>query len=135
MANTFKIKTNAAMPATAGTPLTLYTCPGSTSTVVLGLLLCNIDTSQRTVDVKIEADTNDTESNETVFLVKDAPVPAGGTLELLSGNKVVLQATDVLKIDADVASKIDATLSIMEITKYGIHWYITSRNFWYWSKR
>ena len=116
MANTFKIKTNAAMPATAGSPLTLYTCPGSTSTVVLGLLLCNVDTSQRTVDVKIESDTNDTENNETVFLVKDAPVPAGGTLELLAGNKVVLQATDVLKIDADVASKIDATLSIMEIT-------------------
>ena len=116
MANTFKIKTNAAMPATAGTPLTLYTCPGSTSTVVLGLLLCNVDTSQRTVDVKIESDTNDTENNETVFLVKDAPVPAGSTLELLAGNKVVLQATDVLKIDADVASKIDATLSIMEIT-------------------
>ena len=116
MANTFKIKTNAAMPATAGTPLTLYTCPGSTSTVVLGLLLCNIDTSQRTVDVKVESDTSDTETNETVFLVKDAPVPAGGTLELLAGNKVVLQATDVLKIDADVAAKIDATLSIMEIT-------------------
>ena len=116
MANTFKIKTNAAMPATAGTPLTLYTTPGSTSTVVLGLLLCNIDTSQRTVDVKIESDTSDTESNETVFLVKDAPVPAGGSLELLAGNKVVMQATDVMKIDADVAAKIDATLSIMEIT-------------------
>ena len=116
MANTFKIKTNAAMPATAGSPLTLYTCPGSTSTVVLGLLLCNVDTSQRTVDVKIESDTSDTETNQTVFLVKDAPVPAGGTLELLAGNKVVLQATDVLKIDADVASKIDATLSIMELT-------------------
>ena len=116
MANTFKIKTNAAMPATAGSPLTLYSCPGSTSTVVLGLLLCNVDTSQRTVDVKIESDTNDTESNETVFLVKDAPVPAGSTLELLAGNKVVLQATDVMKIDCDVAAKIDATLSIMEIT-------------------
>ena len=116
MANTFKIKTNAAMPATAGSPLTLYTCPGSTSTVVLGLLLCNVDSSQRTVDVKIESDTIDTESNETVFLVKDAPVPAGSTLELLAGNKVVLQATDVMKIDCDVAAKIDATLSIMEIT-------------------
>ena len=116
MANTFKIKTNAAMPATAGSPLTLYTCPGSTSTVVFGLLLCNVDTSQRTVDVKIESDTSDTETNETVFLVKDAPVPAGGSLELLAGNKVVMQATDVMKIDADVAAKIDATLSIMEIT-------------------
>ena len=27
MANTFKLKTNDNMPATDGTPLTLYTCP------------------------------------------------------------------------------------------------------------
>ena len=53
MANTFKIKSNAAMPASAGTPLTLYTCPGSTTTVILGLICFNIDTSQRTLDVKI----------------------------------------------------------------------------------
>ena len=116
MANTFKVKTNANMPGTAGTPLTLYTCPGSTTTVVLGLLLCNNDTSQRTVDVKIESDTSDTETNATVFLTKDTPIPATSSLELLAGNKVVLQATDVLKIDSDVAGKIDATLSIMEIT-------------------
>ena len=116
MANTFKVKTNANMPASAGTPLTLYTCPGSTTTIVLGLLLCNNDTSQRTVDVKIESDTSDTETNETVFITKDTPVPATSSLELLAGNKVVLQATDVLKIDSDVAGKIDATLSIMEIT-------------------
>ena len=116
MANTFKLKSNANMPASAGTPLTLYTCPGSTTTVVLGLLLCNNVTSQRTVDVKIESDTNDTETNETVFLTKDTPIPATSSLELLAGNKIVLQATDVLKIDSDVAGKIDATLSIMEIT-------------------
>ena len=116
MANTFKVKTNANMPASAGTPLTLYTCPGSTTTIVLGLLLCNNDTSQRTVDVKIESDTNDTETNETVFITKDTPVPATSSLEIMSGNKIVLQATDVLKIDSDVAGKIDATLSIMEIT-------------------
>ena len=116
MANTFKLKSNANMPASAGTPLTLYTCPGSTTTIVLGLLLCNNDTSQRTVDVKIESDTSDTETNATVFLTKDTPIPATSSLELLAGNKVVLQATDVLKIDSDVAGKIDATLSIMEIT-------------------
>ena len=116
MANTFKLKSNANMPASAGTPLTLYTCPGSTTTIVLGLLLCNNDSSQRTVDVKIESDTSDTETNATVFLTKDTPIPATSSLELLAGNKVVLQATDVLKIDSDVAGKIDATLSIMEIT-------------------
>ena len=116
MANTFKVKTNDAMPSSAGTPLTLYTVPSSTTTVILGLMLCNVHTSQVTASVQLVSDTSDTESNETVFLVKDAPVPAGSTLELLAGNKVVLQATDVMKIDCDVAAKIDATLSIMEIT-------------------
>jgi len=116
MANTFKIKTNDAMPTSAGTPLTLYTVPGSTTTIVLGLMLCNIDTSQRLVDVHIESDTSDTETNSNVHAIKDAPIPAGSTLEVMAGNKVVLQTTDVLKIDCDVAGKIDATLSIMEIT-------------------
>ena len=116
MANTFKIKTNDAMPTSAGTPLTLYTVPSSTTTIVLGLMLCNIDTSQRLVDVHIESDTSDTETNSNVHAIKDAPIPAGSTLEVMAGNKVVLQATDVLKIDCDVAAKIDATLSIMEIT-------------------
>ena len=116
MANTFKIKTNDAMPRSAGTPLTLYTVPSSKTTIVLGLMLCNVDTSQRLVDVQIVSDTSDTETNSTVFAIKDAPIPAGSTLEVMAGNKVVLQATDVLKIDCDVAAKIDATLSIMEIT-------------------
>jgi len=116
MANTFKVKTNAAMPASAGTPLTLYTCGASNGSVVLGLILCNVDTSQRTVDVQLVSDTSDTETNETVLLLKDVPIPAGSSLEVLSGGKVVVQNTDVIKIDCDVAAKIDATLSIMEMT-------------------
>ena len=116
MANTFKIKTNDAMPTSAGTPLTLYTVPSSTTTIVLGLMLCNVDTSQRLVDVHIESNTSDNESNSNVHAIKDAPIPAGSTLEVMAGKKVVLQETDVLKIDCDVAAKIDATLSIMEIT-------------------
>ena len=116
MANTFKVKTNAAMPTSAGTPLTLYTVPGSTTSVVLGLMLCNIHTSHLPADVQLVSDTSDTETNETVLLVKDIPIPAGSSVELLAGNKVVLQTTDVLKIDCSVAAKIDATLSIMEIS-------------------
>ena len=116
MANTFKVKTNGAMPATAGNFLTLYTVPSGTTTVILGLMLCNIHTSQVTASVKLVSDTSDTETNEDVLLVKDIPIPVGSTVELLSGNKVVMQTTDVLKIDCSVAQKLDASLSIMEIT-------------------
>jgi len=76
MANTFKVKTNAAMPASAGTPLTIYTVPSSTTSVVLGLVLCNVHTSQVTVDVQLVSDTSDTETNETVKLLDNAPIPA-----------------------------------------------------------
>ena len=116
MANTFKVKTNGAMPASAGTPLTLYTGKTSTTTVVIGLILCNIHTTSVTADVQLVSDTSDTETNETVLLAKDVSIPAGSSLELLTGGKVVVQQTDIIKIDCSVTAKIDATLSILEIT-------------------
>jgi len=116
MANTFKVKTNAALPSSAGTADTIYTVPSSTTTVVIGLTLCNVHTTSVTASVKIESNTSDTETNENVTVVKDATIPAGSSLEVLTGGKYVLQTTDVLKIDCSVSAKIDATLSIMEIT-------------------
>ena len=116
MANNFKLKTNAAMPSSSGTPLTLYTCPSSTQTIVIGLTLCNVHTTSVTADVQLVSDTSDTETNETVLLIKDVTIPAGSSLELLTGGKVVLQTTDILKIDCSVSAKIDATLSILEIS-------------------
>ena len=116
MANTFKVKTNGAMPASAGTPLTLYTVPSATTTEVIGLVLCNIHTTSVTASVQLVSDTSDTETNETVFVAKDVSIPAGSSLELLTGGKVVVQTTDIIKIDCSVSAKIDATLSILEIT-------------------
>ena len=115
MANTFKVKTNQQMPD-SGSAETLYTVPNSTTTIVIGLLLCNIHTTAVTVDVELESDTSDTETNNNVSLAKTVSIPSGSTLELLTGGKVVLQATDVLKVNCSVQAKIDATLSILEIT-------------------
>ena len=42
MANTFKVKSNAAMPSSSGTPDTIYTCGASGGTVILGLVLANV---------------------------------------------------------------------------------------------
>ena len=119
MANTFKVVSHDVMPASAGTPEDLYTTPGSTTTVILGLILSNVHTSQVTASVKLVSDTSgggSTATNTTTFLLKNAPVPVGGSLEILSGNKVVLETTDKLQIDCSVADKVSITLSIMEIT-------------------
>jgi len=119
MANTFKVVTFAAEPASAGTAYTVYTTPSSTTTVVIGLILTNIHTSQVTAEVELVSDTSGGgrgATNGTSFLAKDVPIPVGSSLELLSGGKVILETTDVLKIDCSVADKISGTLSIMEIT-------------------
>ena len=83
---------------------------------MIGLTLCNIHTTSVTASVQLVSDTSDTETNETVLLIKDVSIPAGASLELLTGGKVVVQATDIIKIDCSVTAKIDATLSILEIT-------------------
>jgi hypothetical protein len=113
MANTFKLKNNAEMPSSAGTPDTLYTVPSSTTTVILGLMLCNVHTSQVTATVKV----TDNESSDVIsHLIKDIPIPVGSSFEVMSGNKIVLEATDSISVDCSVADKISATMSIMEIT-------------------
>ena len=120
MANTFKVVNFAAEPASSGTPYVIYTAASSTTTVVLGLILTNLNTSQVTTIVRLVSDTanravtNNT-ANGTSVIVKNAPIPVGGALELMAGNKYVLETTDQITIDCSVADKLSGTLSIMEI--------------------
>ena len=121
MANTFKVVTFAAEPASAGTAYKMYTCAGSTTTVVLGLILTNINTTAVTAEVELVSDTGNrgganNVANGTSFLVKDVSIPAGSSLEVLTGGKVVMETTDILRVDCSVADKLSGTLSIMEIT-------------------
>ena len=121
MANTFKVVNFAAEPASAGTPYVMYTAGTGVTTVVLGLILTNIHTAQVTADVRLVSTTsnrggNNNVSNGTSIVVNGAPIPVGSSLELLAGNKVILETGDKLSIDCSVADKLSGTLSIMEIT-------------------
>ncbi len=123
MANDFRVLTFAAEPAStsAGSEYHIYTTPSSTTTVVIGLILTNIHTSQVTAEVELVSttavgSTGRPAQNGTAFLVKDAPIPVGASLELLSGGKVILETGDKLRVDCSVADKLSGALSIMEIT-------------------
>ena len=115
MANTFKLVSKAGVTSAD----VIYTVASSTTTVVLGIMIGNTTTAQITATVSLGSDTSNRagandEANQTVELVTNAPVPVGGTLELLSGNKVVMETTDTLSLTASGAA--DIALSIMEIT-------------------
>ena len=115
MANTFKVITKAGVTSED----VIYTVAASTTTVILGLVLGNTTSSQTTATVTLSSDTANraganNEANQDVELVTNAPIPSGSSLELLSGNKVVLETTDVIKVTAGAST--DVCLSIMEIT-------------------
>ena len=112
MANTFKLKTKAGVTTLA----TVYTVPSSTTTVVLGLLIGNTTSSAITSTVTISSDTSDTETNADVEIITTAPIPGNSSLEIMSGNKIILQAADVIQVKSDTTNGVDAILSIMEIT-------------------
>jgi len=111
MANTFKLKTFDGSTTSADSDMTIYTVPASTTSIVLGLTLSNISTSTIYGTVKIENNDGD-----NINFLKDIPIPTGSAVEVMSGNKIVLEASDVLKVTSDTANSIDTALSVMEQT-------------------
>tara|TARA_B100000085_G_scaffold57207_1_gene50104 strand:- start:1471 stop:1806 length:336 start_codon:yes stop_codon:yes gene_type:complete len=111
MANTFKLKTATGGSTAANTAITVYTAPASTTTIVIGMTLSNIATSSIAAKVLIE-----NADGDNVTFLNDVPLPQGSALEVMAGNKVVLETGDVLKVQSNVANSIDITLSIMEQT-------------------
>jgi hypothetical protein len=107
------------MGTTAGASATaVYTVPSSSSvameSIVIGITLANKSNAGITASVFLD---NFSGSND-VYIVKDATIPAGASLEVMSGNKLVLQgngtANDALRISSSAASALDATVSVLE---------------------
>jgi len=106
MSNTFK----RAVLANIDTALaTVYTVPSTTTTVVIGLTLANITASSITASVQLATAGDDT------YIVKDIPLPVGSSVEIMAGNKIVMQTTDILKVSGSATNSVDATMSYMEI--------------------
>ena len=104
MANDFK---NAqAVGVTSVT--TIYTAPAAKTSILLELDIAN--TTANVVEANVEI--FDTSASTDAFLVKNAPVPAGGTLQVVAGQKIILEATDIVKVTATGA--VDVVAAILE---------------------
>ena len=115
MANTFKVITKDGVTSAD----VIYTVAGSTTTVILGLIIGNTTSSSINATVTLGTDTGsragaNNESNQDVELLTTTPIPGNSTLELLAGNKVVMETTDTLSVTGSGA--VDVALSVMEIT-------------------
>jgi hypothetical protein len=120
MANDFKRFTVSSVNTSVGASASaVYTVPagaGSTAleSIVIGITLANKTSTGVTASVFLD---NFSGSND-VNIVKDATIPAGSSLEVMSGNKIVLQNNgttgDVLRVSSGTATAIDATISVLE---------------------
>jgi len=123
MATEFKRKTMGAVPSTAlpntsdGTS-DLYTVPANCDAVIIGLLLTNISAGSIVVDALIEVQSG---QGENVFLLKNANIPYGSALEIISGKVVVANTGsgtgDTVQVRCQTgASHVDAVISVLENT-------------------
>ena len=112
MANTFKLKTKAAIDTSL---VAVYTVPANTKTIVLGLTIANRQGGSVTADAQIVTASSSGENADDVYIIKSVPLPAGSSIEVMAGNKLVLEAGDVVKVKGSVTNAVDALLSIMEI--------------------
>ena len=104
MAQNFRRYTSNAVGTSAAT---LFTA-NSYDTVV-GISVSNVTGSAINVDVYINDGSND------IYLVKGAPITAGGALQVVDGGaKFVVESGDALKVVSDTASSADVWVSAVD---------------------
>ena len=120
MANDFKrFAVNNVNTSTGASASAVYTVPAGAGSlalesIIIGITLANTTTAGITASVFLD---NNSGSND-VHIVKNATIPAGSSLEVMAGNKLVVQnsgsAGDVIRVSAGTASACDATISVLE---------------------
>ena len=108
MPNNFKLKTKASVGATIEN---VYVVPAATTTTVIGITLANVSGGGINVGVGITR-----ASADDVSVLKNVPIPQGSSLEIMQGNKIVLETTDTLTATCDVNNSLDVSVTIMEMT-------------------
>jgi hypothetical protein len=109
MANTFKNRT---LRAVGTTPTDVgAVVAASTQTTLIGMTVANITSGVISVTVTLNDGSN------TTNIVKDAPIPTGGSLIPVGGDqKIVMMTGDKIIVTSNTASSADVTMSFLEIT-------------------
>jgi hypothetical protein len=107
MANVFK---NALARNVGTSAVSVYTAPSAKNSICIELDVCNTTASGVTCDVYITKNTD----SLNYYLVKSTPVPVGGSLQVVAGQKIVLSNGDILKVVSSVASSLDVVGAILE---------------------
>tara|TARA_Y100000004_G_C8821074_1_gene371942 strand:- start:264 stop:590 length:327 start_codon:yes stop_codon:yes gene_type:complete len=108
MANTFKSYTDTGIGTSEAT---VYTVAANTVAVVIGCNIANLTGDQISASVRLDKSTGD-----DIYIIKNIPIPNGSAFEFNTGNKIVMETGDAIKIVSDTASSLDVVISVLEQT-------------------
>ena len=114
MANTFTKNTKSSLltaDVTSSATTNVVTAGSTATLIILSVLISNKTGSSANGNVYLLPSTGD-----AAFLIKNAPIPAGSSLEMISGSKVIMNGSDVLRASSDTASALDITVSYLSQT-------------------
>ena len=115
MANEFRNRTLTGVGTSA---TSLYATPDGKTSIVLELDIANITSA--VVEASVELlDYSVHPTTGWRYIVKNAPVPAGGSLMVIAGQKIVLEERsrstgDAIRITSSAASSLDVVSAILE---------------------
>jgi len=111
MANNFKNAFATSVSTNSSSPTTVYTANNGSAvnSILIELDVANTGSSAVQVTVQLY----DSSGTASYHIVKNAPVPAGGALKVVSGQKVVLNGDDQVRVYA-TAPTVDVVCSILE---------------------
>ncbi|MDB4396433.1 hypothetical protein N9003_01150 [bacterium] len=91
--------------------VTIHT--SNSNDAIISIRLANITTSTINADVFITSSV--TGGSQNHYIIKNAPIVAGGSLELIDGgSKLVMQSGDVVKAQSDTASSLSVWMSTVD---------------------
>ena len=80
---------------------------------IISIRLANTTTSTINADVFITSSV--TGGSQNHYLIKNAPIVPGGSLELIDGGrKIVIESGDVVKAQSDTASSLSVWMSVVD---------------------
>jgi hypothetical protein len=116
MANVFTKSTKSSLvQSTTGTNETnttttfdVATVPTSATAIILSILIANKTGSSANANVYLLPN-----GGTGVYFLKNAPVPAGSSLEVISGSKIIVNSLDIIRASSDTGSALDVTISYL----------------------
>jgi hypothetical protein len=89
----------------------VYASPATKTSYLIQCDVANIANSGVQISIRVK----DNSTSTYAFLVKNAPVPVGSSIQVIDGQKIVLESLDALELICDTTgSTVDVVVSLIE---------------------